>query len=46
MKLILSELYILIEIEKFNNNVYKLEKLLKIKEFIENEKIQDLLLEI
>lgn len=39
MKLILSELYILIEIEKFNNNVYKLEKLLKIKEFIENEKI-------
>lgn len=34
---ILSDLYILIEIEEHNENVYKLEKLRKIKEFIENE---------
>lgn len=35
---ILSDLYILIEIEEHNGNAYKLAKLKRIKEFIENEK--------
>lgn len=38
-ELILHDLDILIKIEQFNENVYKLKKLLTIKELIENEKI-------
>lgn len=37
-RLILSELYILIQIAEHNKDEYQLSKLLKIKEYIENEK--------
>ena len=36
-RLILSELYILIKIAEHNKDEYQISKLLKIKEYIENE---------
>lgn len=37
-RLILSELYILIKIAEHNKDEYQISKLLKIKEYIENDK--------